>query len=110
MHIFVTMHATVPKSAKPFFRKQETPKKGHQRVQRAAEDSPEIGKTFFLETRNPQKGTSTRAKAAEDSPEIGKTFFPETRNPIFGTVAHGFCPFLDYGHTFTKMIFKYLRP
>jgi hypothetical protein len=50
------------------------------------------------------------AKAAEDSPKNGKSFFPKTRNPISGTVARGFCPFLDYGHIFTKMIFKYLRP
>jgi len=40
MRIFATIHATVPKSGKPFFRKQETPKKGHPHVQKAAEDSP----------------------------------------------------------------------
>ena len=40
MHIFATIHATVPKTAKAFFWKQENPKKGHPHVQKAAKDSP----------------------------------------------------------------------
>jgi hypothetical protein len=40
MRIFAMFHATVPKMVKVFFRKQETLKKGHPRVQMAAENSP----------------------------------------------------------------------
>jgi hypothetical protein len=43
-----------------------------------------------------------------------KNLFPENKKPRFGDCFRGplcgFCPFLHYGHTFAKMIFKYLRP
>ena len=79
---FAPIHATVPKSGKPFFWKQECLKKGHPHVQ----------------------------KAAEDSPENSKSFFPETRNPVLGTIARGFCPFLQYGAILTLFMLNYLRP
>jgi hypothetical protein len=44
------------KMPKAFFRKQETPKKGHA----AADDTPQNPKSFFPKTRNPEKGTCAR--------------------------------------------------
>jgi hypothetical protein len=72
---------------KAFFRKQETPKKGHAAARKAADDTPENPKSFFLKTRNPQKGTCRGRMAADDTPENPKSFFLKTRNPKKGTCA-----------------------
>ena len=53
IRIFATIHATVPKSAKVFFLKQETPKKGHPCVQRPPKTAPKTAKAFFWKQETP---------------------------------------------------------
>ena len=93
-----------------FFPKQECPKKGHAHFYAILYNSPENGKRFFPKTRIPVLGTSACPKVARPSPFFGKSFFPKTRIPVLETVARWLCTFWHYGHTFTKMIFKYLKP
>ena len=56
IRIFATIHETVPKSGKPFFRKQETPKKGHPWVQRPPKTVPKTAKAFFQKQEPPFGG------------------------------------------------------
>lgn len=63
MRIFAPIHATVPKTAKAFFRKQETPKNGHPYVQKPPKTVPKMAKAFSRKQETPFWGLSHAVSA-----------------------------------------------
>jgi len=52
-------------------------------------------------------------KPPKTVPKTAKHFSRKQEPPFWGLFSgtlHDFCPFLQYGHTFARMISKYLRP